>query len=146
MKLGIGPDRHFVLVVDSDCRRGRDVQSTLKAMGCYAAFASSGQEALCFVREYEPDAVVSDWALSDMAGPQLAREIKCARFATKVILEKDEVDWRALRQAYEVAADDLLSRPQLGGQLLASLKRPADRRERRSQNSGERLRPEPARP
>jgi two-component system cell cycle response regulator CtrA len=146
MELGISPGGQFVLVVDSDCRRGRGVQSDLRAKGCYATFASSGQEALRFAREYEPDAVVSDWALSDMGGPELVRQIKSARFETKVILEKDDVDWRALRQAYEVAADDLLSRPELSEELLTSLKRPAPGPRNRRRNPVERIpvRPEPA--
>jgi CheY-like chemotaxis protein len=131
MNIPLESGRHFVLVVDSDCHRGRRVQLDLKAKGCYATFVSSGQEALRFVRENEPDAVLSDWALTDMAGPELARQIKCARFATRVILEKDDVDWRALRQAYEVAADDLLSRSQSSGQVLSTLERTTNELRRR---------------
>lgn len=123
MDLRISPGRRFVLVVDGDCHRARSRLSELRTSGCYAASAASGAEAVTYVIENEPDAVVSDWNLPDMSGPDLARRVKSARFATKVFLQKEGVDIRSLRQTLEAGGEDLLSRSSPIADLLRSLER-----------------------
>jgi DNA-binding response OmpR family regulator len=85
------------------------------------SLASSGADALQYVEENEPDAVVAKWDLPDMTGPELVRRIMSSRFGTKVILEKDGGDWRSLRQTLEVGGEDLLTHPLSAAALLRSL-------------------------
>ena len=139
LDIPMAPGRHFVLVVDHDPHRGRALLSKLRSAGCYVSWAVSGGDALQYIVENEPDAVVAEWALPDMSGPELARRIKTARFATKVILEKDGVDWRDLREAFEAAADDLLPLPPAVPPLLVSLERPDSWTTRPRRTSGSRL-------
>ena len=123
MDLQISPGRHYVLVVDSDCYRARAMLSELRASGCYAATAVTGADALRYVIENEPDAVVADWDLSDMTGPEFARRVKSARFATKVYLHKARPDVSSLRQTLGCGGEDLLSRPSPIASVLRSLRR-----------------------
>lgn len=103
--------KFFVLVVDSDCHRGRLLVSQLTDVRCYAARACSGEDALQFVRENEPDAVVCDWRLEDMSGLELLRRIKKESFQTKVLLAREQADWQLLRQTLASGGADLLGRP-----------------------------------
>ncbi len=114
---------YFVLVVDSDCYRGRLLVSQLTDARCYAARARRGEDALRFVRENEPDAVVCDWRLEDMSGLEFLRRIKEQSFPTKVILASDQADWQLLRRTLESGGEDLLGRPLALGHLLRTLGR-----------------------
>lgn len=103
--------KYFVLVVDSDCHRGRLLVSQLTNARCYAARAHRGEEALQFVRDHAPDAVICDWHLEDMSGLELLRRIKEESFQTKVILASEHADWQLLRQTLASGGEDLLGRP-----------------------------------
>jgi len=114
--------RHFILVVDSNWPRRHALARGLRSLGAYVGGASSGQEALRYVTENEPDALVSDWTLWDMDGLELARRITQGRFRPRIILQKEGADWLSLRQTLECGGQDLLSRPFSMDQLLRSLK------------------------
>lgn len=115
--------KYFVLIVDGDCHRGRSLASQLTDARCYAARVCSGVDALRFVRENEPDAVVSEWRLEDITGLELLREIKELSFLTKVILASDQGDWQSLRRTLAGGGEDLLTRPFSLGYLLRTLER-----------------------
>lgn len=123
MELEISPGRHFVLVVDGDVHRGRALVSELRTAGCYAASATSASEALRYVLENEPDAIVSEWELPDMAAVELCRRIKSARWGTRVILHHEAADSSALRRTLESGGEDLLSRPTSAKAVLGLLAR-----------------------
>lgn len=113
----------FVLVVDSDGHRARELASSLRTLGCYSASSTRGEDALRYVAENDPDALVAAWDLSDMGGLELARRVKVGSFTPKVILVRDEADWKLLRQTMECGGDDLLSRPLSMDHLLGILVR-----------------------
>ena len=111
----------FVLVVDSDCHRARELASSLRTFGCYSASSTCGEDALRYVAENDPDAVIVAWDLSDLQGLELARRLKTGSFTPKVILVRDEADWKLLRRTMECGGDELLSRPLSMDQLLRIL-------------------------
>lgn len=113
----------FVLVVDSDPQRARSLVQHLRTGSFYAESSACGEDALKYAAENEPDAVVSDWRLSDMAGIEFTRRLKARSFPAKVVLLNDRADWRLLREAFEGGADDLLSRPVSTEELFRSLER-----------------------
>jgi CheY-like chemotaxis protein len=98
--------------------------SALRSFGCYAARATTGAEGLRYVRENEPDAVVGDWNLSDMTGPEFARRVKSARFETKVLLQKEGADARSLRKTLECGGEELLERSTPVSRLFRLLSAP----------------------
>jgi len=123
MTLVENPRKEFVLVVDSDCLRGRALLTRLRAIGYYVASFARGEDALKFAAENDPDAIVSEWSLSDMRGVELARRAKMQSFATKVILLSDQADWRALRETLECGGEDVVSRSVSMEHLLSILGR-----------------------
>lgn len=139
MTIVTGPRKEFVLVVDSNCHRGRSLMSALRSSGCYVSLASSGAEALKHVEENEPDSVVSDWSLVDMTGLELTRRIKSRRFETKVVLEKADGDWRSLRETLEVGGNELLAHPVSAAAVLQSLEQSPPRRISRLSGSPTRI-------
>ena len=123
MTLVQSPRKEFVLVVDSDCHRGRALAAHLRALGYYAASFASGEDALKYASENEPDAIVADRHLSDISGAEFARRAKTQSFATKVILLSDHADWRVLRETLECGGEDVLMRPVSMEHLLSILGR-----------------------
>jgi len=123
MDLAMSPGKHFVLVVDPNGHRGRALASELRSVGCYASVAGSGEEALGYSIENEPDAILSDWNLPDVPALDLARRLKALSSRTKILFQKNEADWRLLRQVLECGGDDLLCRPFSIGQLIRILNR-----------------------
>ena len=138
MNIVDGPRKAFVLVVDSDCPRGRSLGSELRSLGYYVALASSGAEALQYVDENEPDAVALDWDCRDMPGLELARRLTTRSRKPKILVLKNEMDWRSLRHALECGGDDLLERPLSTMTLSRVLARQLDRVRRSTQVSPER--------
>jgi two-component system OmpR family response regulator len=126
MKLTMGLWRLFVLVVDSEGHRRQALVGALRALGAYVGCASSGEEALRYVNENEPDALLSDWTLPDMEGLELARRITQGRFRPRFILQKEGADWRSLRETLECGGEDVLSYPFTMDELLRSLRRGSD--------------------
>ncbi len=114
---------YFVLVVDSDCHRGRLLVSQLTNARCYAARAHRGQDALQFVRDNAPDAVICNWRLEDMSGLELLQRIKKESLPTKVILASEQADWQHLRQTLASGGEDLLDRPYSLDHLFRTLGR-----------------------
>lgn len=111
----------FVLVADGEPHQARVLVSRLAEWGCYASAALSGKDALRFIAENDPDAVVADWSLPDMEGPELARRVRADGYAAAVILLWADADWKQLRRALECGANDLLGRPFTLDRLLWSL-------------------------
>ncbi len=123
MRLPTASAKPFVLVVDGNAYRGLELVAELRSAGCRVSWAPMGSDALRYILWNGPDAVIADWFLPDTTGPELARRIKSNPFAPKVILGRDQVDWRDLREAFEAAADDVLPRPLSMDALLESLER-----------------------
>ena len=123
MTLTPNPGGQYVLVVDGDFHRGKALVSEMRASGCYAATATSGAEALRYVAENEPDAVVSEWELPDMTGLELVRRMTLEEASTKAILHREKADWHQLRQTLECGGEDLLSNPVHATELLRALTR-----------------------
>ncbi|MGO9305761.1 MAG: response regulator [Candidatus Korobacteraceae bacterium] len=78
--------RHVVLCVDDeDAIRGL-LEAILEQVGYNALVASSGREALRLAAQHRADAVILDYAMPDMNGGEVAREMKRLRPDVPIIL------------------------------------------------------------
>lgn len=123
-----------VLVIESNTASGRLERKTLEAAGHTVLAARSGAEGIELARHHQPDVVVLDGGLTDV--PSLDA---CAAVANSTSAFVLLVSARSRRQdvlrALECGADDCITRPFAGSELIArvaSLLRRRDKLTRRA--------------
>lgn len=102
-----------VLVVDDDERSRKLLEIVLAIEGYRVLSAASGQEALAAIERHVPDAVVLDFLMPGMDGPELCARIRALplqrRLPLVVLSGMDDPDAR--RVAGEAGADDFIVKP-----------------------------------
>ena len=84
--MATNPIRHVVLCVDDEDAIRCLLESVLEQFGYSALVASSGREALRLAAQHRADAVILDYAMPDMNGGEVAREMKRLRPDVPIIL------------------------------------------------------------
>jgi CheY-like chemotaxis protein len=112
-----------VLVIDDDPEIHRLLSARLEARGYQVSFASSGEEGLNRLREFNPDLIFLDVAMSGMTGIDVLDLVRSQRMDVAVILttaySSEQVAIAALRHG----ADDYLRKPFDRGEFQATLDR-----------------------
>jgi len=73
--------------------------------------AADGVQALEFIRDWEPDLVISDWHMPNMTGIELLKEIQTQMLNLKVGLITTETDPKCIVEAKEAGALFVLHKP-----------------------------------
>jgi two-component system KDP operon response regulator KdpE len=114
-------NRARILVVDDEPQILRALQMKLHAAGYATDTAASAQEAVAKAAMRPPEAVILDLLLPDGSGTDVCRELR--RWSTVPILvlsavgeEKEKID------ALDAGADDYVTKPFSGDELLARLR------------------------
>ena len=110
-----------VLVVDDEPQLLRAVQMKLRAAGYAVDTATSAQEALMKAGMRPPAAIVLDLLLPDGSGTDVCRELRGWTTAPILVLsavgeEKEKI------QALDAGADDYVTKPFSGDELVARLR------------------------
>jgi len=110
-----------ILVVDDEPQIRRVLRSTLSTHGYEIAEATTGEEALEWVRKEPPDLVLLDMNMPGMGGVEACREIRRASDAPIIMLtvrnaERDKV------AALDAGADDYVVKPFGIEELLARIR------------------------
>jgi two-component system KDP operon response regulator KdpE len=121
-----------VLVVDDEPQILRALQTSLRGAGYEVETATTGREALTAAAVQPPDAVILDLVLPDMAGTDVARELR-AWSAVPVIILSVVGDENEKVAALDAGADDYVTKPFGVEELLARLRAAL----RRAETSGE---------
>ncbi|TRW99288.1 fused response regulator/phosphatase [Paracoccus sp. M683] len=117
-----GPGRLVLLVDDSRAQR-RMLSIQLQRAGYRVAEAESGRSALDFCARQEPDIILSDWMMPGMSGPEFCREFRALNRKSYgyFILLTSKTDKSDIAFGLESGADDFLTKPVAGAELLARL-------------------------
>jgi len=100
-----------VLVVDDEPSIVDAVATALRYEGFDVDEATGGRDALRAVAEREPDLVVLDWMLPDLAGIEVGRRIRERGFECAILFltAKDEVESKV--EALRAGGDDYVTKP-----------------------------------
>jgi two-component system KDP operon response regulator KdpE len=110
-----------ILVVDDEPQILRALQMKLRAAGYAVETAATAQEALMKAGMRPPEAVVLDLLLPDGSGTDVCRELRSWSTAPILVLsavgeEKEKIE------ALDAGADDYVTKPFSGDELLARLR------------------------
>lgn len=113
--------RNYILIVEDDNEINQMLRELLQNQGFQTESAFSGTEALLYVKNEMPMAVILDLMLPGMNGEQLLEELKKINPAISVIVAsaKDDVNTRI--ELLRAGADDFIVKPFDTEELLARL-------------------------
>jgi len=114
-----------VLVVDDDQRSRQLMQTVLTVEGYRVLVAGSGAQALDLIAVQEPDAVLLDFVMPGMDGPELCRRIRALALVRRLplVMLSGMDDPVARAEAVAAGADDFIVKPFDRGDLRARLVR-----------------------
>jgi two-component system OmpR family response regulator len=110
---------HRVLVVDDEPSIVDAVATALRYEGYTVEQASTGGDALNAVSRFEPDLVVLDWMLPDIAGIEIGRRMRADgnRAAILFLTAKDATENKV--EALRAGGDDYVTKPFSLAELVA---------------------------
>jgi two-component system KDP operon response regulator KdpE len=115
------PAGQRILVVDDELETCRLLHAVLVEAGYPVDLAASGEEALHKVGLREPDAVVLDLTLPDMSGLDLCQELR-EWSPAPILVVSSTTDERTKVRAFDLGADDYLTKPFAIAEFLARLR------------------------
>jgi two-component system KDP operon response regulator KdpE len=129
------PFQPEVLVIDDEVQIRRLLRVTLEGAGYRVREAEGGEMGLVEAATKRPDAIILDLGLPDLPGIQVLKRIREWSRLPVLILsvrgqEADKIE------ALDAGADDYLSKPFGGGELLARLRAMLRRVQTRDEESG----------
>jgi two-component system KDP operon response regulator KdpE len=110
-----------ILVIDDEIQIRRLLRVTLEGAGYRVREAETGQAGLTEVGFLRPDAVILDLGLPDKTGQAVLAELRAWSTVPVLILSVRGED-HAKIAALDAGADDYLTKPFSGGELLARLR------------------------
>jgi two-component system, OmpR family, KDP operon response regulator KdpE len=110
-----------VLVVDDEPQITRVLRTTLSGHGYLVRTAGDGDEALEVMRGWQPDVVITDLSMPNMAGLELTRRIR-AKSQLPIIVLSVRGEETTKVEALDAGADDYVTKPFNMNELLARLR------------------------
>jgi two-component system KDP operon response regulator KdpE len=113
--------KHEVLIIDDEAQIRRLLRVTLEAAGYGVREADSGAVGMSEVTFRRPDAIVLDLGLPDMPGLEVLKRLREWSQVPVLILSVLGEDEKKIA-ALDSGADDYLTKPFSGGELLARIR------------------------
>lgn len=121
----------LILLVEDDQQMARTLEKGLKKDGPYRVHhVASAEEALVKTSGHRYDAMIVDWLLPEMNGPELIEDLRKEGYSTPILMltVRDSVEDRV--KGLESGADDFLSKPfaleEVQARVRALLRRPPE--------------------
>ncbi len=113
-----------VLVVDDSRLQRKLLASSLNKWGYDVSVAESAEEALEICADVRPEIVLSDWMMPGLSGPEFCRAFRqlASTDYSYFILLTSKSDKSEIALGLEAGADDFLTKPVDGNELLARIR------------------------
>ena len=115
-------DKIPILVVDDEPPIRRLLRISLAVHGYRVLEAGSGAEATALIGSEKPDAVILDLGLPDIDGVEVLRRVRASGSKTPIVVLSARGDERGKVQAFELGADDYITKPFGMGELVARVR------------------------
>jgi two-component system KDP operon response regulator KdpE len=113
--------RQNILVVDDEPQITRVLRTTLSTRGYLVRTAGDGDEALEVMRTWQPDVVITDLSMPNMAGLELTKRIR-AKSQLPIIVLSVRGEEKTKVEALDAGADDYVTKPFNMNELLARVR------------------------
>ena len=115
--------RKTLLVAEDDETTGELLCDALREAGYKTHWAKDGVDALNYIVESRPDGVVLDLILPKVNGYEICSMVRKSRAVqwTPIIVMSGRVEHRDKMQAFELGADDYVTKPFRTEELLARI-------------------------
>jgi diguanylate cyclase (GGDEF)-like protein len=101
-----------ILIVDDEPGTRLMVAAAVERLGHRALQAESGAEGWSAFQTFHPEVVVTDWAMPELSGTELAARIRAGEASyTYIMVLSGRADETASREAVQAGADDVLAKP-----------------------------------
>jgi pilus assembly protein CpaE len=110
-----------ILVIDDEPMNHQLVSKALAALDCQITFAEDGTSGIARARTMKPDVIITDVMMPDINGYELTRQLRREQqfFSTPILVLTAQSGLQDKLQAFEVGADDYLSKPFEPAELAA---------------------------
>ena len=112
-----------ILVVDDDQNAAAALADLLRDEGYATEVAYRGNDALALERTFRPDLLITDMHMPVMSGVELLHALRQGRRSVPAILMTTDASDSARRRAQELGASDILDKPLILRDMLASIQR-----------------------
>jgi two-component system response regulator AtoC len=112
-----------ILVVDDDCNAAAALADLLRDEGYAIQVAHRGNEALVLEKTFHPDLLITDMHMPVMSGVELLSALRQDRRSVPAILMTTDASDAARRRAHDLGASDILDKPLVLPDVLASIQR-----------------------
>ncbi|MBN2530849.1 MAG: response regulator [Deltaproteobacteria bacterium] len=117
----MGVRKYLILVVDDNLQNLQVISNILGQKGYDIGVATSGEDAMVFVRERLPDLVLLDVMMPQMSGFEVCDMLKreqLTRFIPVIFLSA-KTDTESIVQGFRLGAVDYVNKPFIAEELLA---------------------------
>jgi DNA-binding response OmpR family regulator len=108
-----------VMLVDDDITIVETLEYNLRRHGFNTIAFNSGHQALAGLDQTNPDLIILDWMLGDMAGPDVCKLIRSRRVEVPILMLTGRSTPNDVAQGLTSGADDYLSKPFSTIELMA---------------------------
>lgn len=112
-----------ILVVDDDSNAAAALADLLRDEGYAIEVAHRGNEALVLEKTFHPDLLITDMHMPVMSGVELLSALRQDRRSVPAILMTTDASGAARLRAQELGASDILGKPLILRDMLASIRR-----------------------
>ncbi|MGA7322981.1 MAG: response regulator transcription factor [Rhodomicrobium sp.] len=118
----VAADKTPILVADDEPPILRLLQTALGAEGFRMLEAKDGKEAIAAIADEKPDAVILDLGLPDINGLEVIRHVRAQGEKVPIIVLSSHGDERTKIEAFNLDADDYVTKPFSILELVARLR------------------------